>query len=63
MKIAFITPRMIVGGAETYIIRKAKWLTENGNEIVVISEGGCLVESLPKGVKHIQIKNIAMMYS
>lgn len=59
MKIAFITPRMIVGGAETYIIRKAKWLMENGNDIVVISEGGCLVESLPKGVKHIQIKNIS----
>ncbi len=58
MKIAFVTPRMIVGGAETYVLRKSKWLIEHGHEVVVISEGGCFVESLPNGARHIQIKNI-----
>lgn len=59
MKVAFVTPRMIVGGAETYIIRKANWLIEHGDEVVVISEGGCYVEKLPLQVKHIELKNIA----
>lgn len=59
MKIAFVTQQLIIGGAETYIARKCKWLIEHGYEVIIISEGGCYVEMLPKGVKHILLENIA----
>lgn len=58
MKIAFVTPKLIVGGAETYIARKSKWLIGRGHEVLVISEGGCFVDLLPEKVKHIKIDNI-----
>ena len=59
MKIAFVTPQLIVGGAETYIARKSRWLVEHGQEVVVISEGGCFVEMLPPKVEHVLLKNIS----
>jgi len=60
MKIAFITPRMTIGGAETYIIRKSKWLINNGYEVIVISEGGESVKTLDNTIKHFTIKGIEM---
>lgn len=59
MKIAFVTPQLIVGGAETYIARKSRWLIEHGHEVLVISEGGCFVEMLPPKVEHIVLGNIS----
>ncbi len=32
MKIAFVTPQFVVGGAEIYILRKSKWLIEHGHK-------------------------------
>lgn len=60
MNIAFVTPRFIVGGAETYIIRKSQWLIEHGHNVLVISSGGCFVEMLPKEVKHIALENLSV---
>lgn len=53
MRIAFLTPYMIIGGAETYIITKSKWLLSHGHNIIVISGGGENVVNLPIGTKHI----------
>lgn len=61
MKIAFVTPKFIVGGAETYIIQKSRWLIEHGYEIIVMSEGGDLVEKLPIGAKHTIVEGISRM--
>lgn len=58
MKIAFITPRMSIGGAETYIIRKSNWLIGNGYEVIIISEGGESVKVLDNSIKHFVIKGI-----
>lgn len=58
MKIAFITPRMTIGGAETYIIRKSNWLIKNGYEVIVISEGGESVKALDNSIKHFVVKGI-----
>ena len=55
MKIAIVTERMIVGGTETYIIRKSRWLLNHGHQVVVISEGGELAGALPDGVKHVTV--------
>lgn len=60
MKIAFVTSRMIVGGNETYIARKSKWLIAHGYDVVVVSEGGCYVRQLPKGVNHVVVENISL---
>ncbi len=38
--ILFATPKMIVGGAETYILGKAKYLKSRGYNIYILSEGG-----------------------
>lgn len=59
MRIAFITPYMQVGGAETYINNKAKALIENGYEVFVLSEGGPFVSSLDKKITHFTIENIS----
>ncbi|MCC8171930.1 MAG: glycosyltransferase [Parabacteroides sp.] len=56
MRIAFVTPKMIIGGAETYILTKSNWLVNHGYSVVVISEGGENVKNLPDGVKHIEFK-------
>lgn len=56
MKIAFLTPHMIIGGAETYIITKSAWLVDHGHSVVVISDGGVNVANLPSSVKHIEFK-------
>ncbi|WP_459189878.1 glycosyltransferase family 4 protein [Parabacteroides sp. APC149_11_2_Y6] len=63
MKIAFITQQMIVGGAETYIVRKASWLIEHGYDVIVMSKGGECVEMLPKGITHIDIDCMCPPYS
>lgn len=56
MRIAFVTPKMIIGGAETYILTKSRWLVNHGHSVVVISEGGENVKNLPDGVRHIEFK-------
>jgi glycosyltransferase involved in cell wall biosynthesis len=58
IKIAFLTPKMIIGGAESYIIAKSEWLINNGFEVMVISQGGENVINLPKGVSHVLFDNI-----
>ena len=47
---------MIIGGAESYIITKSKWLLEHGHAIVVISNGGENVKKLPFGIKHVMFE-------
>lgn len=59
IKIAFLTPKMIVGGAETYIINKSEWLANHGYEVMVISEGGANIANLPKGVSHVVFDNLS----
>lgn len=49
---------MIVGGAETYILRKAEWLIKHGHEVIVISAGGCYEEQLPKEICHYELKEL-----
>lgn len=39
MHIAFVTPQMIIGGAETYIITKSRWLISHGHTVTVVSGG------------------------
>lgn len=56
--IAFVTPRMIIGGAETYIITKAYWLINNGFDVIVISSGGENINNLPANVPHFKIEKI-----
>lgn len=56
MRIAFVTPKMIIGGAETYILTKSSWLVNHGYSVVVISEGGDNVKKLPDNVKHIEFR-------
>ena len=60
MNIAFVTPQFIVGGAETYIIRKSQWLIEHGHNVLVISTGGCFVEMLPNRVRHICLEDLSV---
>lgn len=57
--IAFITPQMAIGGAETYIIRKSRWLINNGYKVIVVSSGGDYVSLLHTSVKHFEIKGLA----
>lgn len=59
VKIAFVTPKMIIGGAETYVINKSEWLVRHGFEVLVISEGGENVKNLPADVSHIVLKGIS----
>lgn len=59
IKVAFLTPKMIIGGAESYIIAKSEWLVNNGFEVVVISQGGENVGNLPNGVSHVVFDNIS----
>lgn len=61
MKIAFVTPLFVIGGAETYIIRKATWLQNCGHEVIIISEGGKMVEMLPNGIRHFKVSGISKM--
>ena len=56
MNIAFVTPKMIIGGAEQYIIVKTDWLKKNGHNSIVISAGGENVANL--NVPHYVIKDI-----
>ena len=60
MKIAFVTPMMVIGGAETYVINKCDWLIDRGFEVIVISEGGENVKNLPDGAEHIILKGISL---
>jgi glycosyltransferase involved in cell wall biosynthesis len=59
LSIAFVTPKMIVGGAEQYIIAKSDWLIKQGHSVIVLSEGGGYVVNLPVGVRHYVIRNIS----
>jgi len=60
LTVAFVTPLMIIGGAETYIINKCEWLIANGFNVIVISEGGENVANLPKGTVHIRLEGISL---
>lgn len=60
IKIAFITPLMIIGGAETYIINKCEWLINNGFDVIVISEGGENVLNLPHRTVHVKLEGISL---
>lgn len=59
MNIAIITPRFNIGGAETYIISKCEQLVKKGHKVIIVSEGGDMVDSIPEGVKHIVLRNIS----
>ena len=59
MKVAFLTPRMIVGGAETYILSKCNWLIRHGDQAIILSEWGENVKNIPLGVKHYIIQSIS----
>lgn len=59
MKVAFLTPRMIVGGAETYIICKCNWLRNHDHQAIILSEGGENVDNIPDGVKHFVVESIS----
>lgn len=61
MKIAFVTPQFIVGGAETYIVKKAEWLISHGYEVIVISQGGDYISYLPATVRHFIVEGISLM--
>lgn len=61
MKIAFVTPLFIVGGAESYIVRKAEWLINHGYEVIVISQGGDYISHLPLEVRHFIVDGISLM--
>lgn len=50
--IAIVTPRMVVGGAESYTIAKARYLVEHGYKVLVVSAGGENVQNLPSNVTH-----------
>ena len=54
MHIAFVTPQMIIGGAETYIITKSRWLISHGHTVTVVSGGGENVVNLPEGAEHVE---------
>jgi glycosyltransferase involved in cell wall biosynthesis len=38
--VLFLTPRMIVGGAERYLLEKVAWLVRHQHRAIVVSEGG-----------------------
>lgn len=53
MNILQILPELVVGGVETGVIDLASELVKRGHRVVVVSNGGPLVERLQKlGVKH-----------
>lgn len=56
MNIAFVTPQMIIGGAEQYVIVKTDWLKQHGHNSIVISKGGENVFNL--NVRHYVIEDI-----
>lgn len=58
MTIAFITPRMLVGGAETYIIRKCNWLVSKGHHCLIVSSGGDFYKDCHSSVERIVINSI-----
>jgi|GEM_PF-6798547 len=60
IKIAFVTPLMIIGGAETYVINKCEWLIANGFDVLVISDGGENVANLPHGTVHVKLEGISL---
>jgi glycosyltransferase involved in cell wall biosynthesis len=59
IKVAFVTPKMIIGGAESYIINKSNWLINNGFDVIVVSQGGENVCNLPSGASHIFFDKIS----
>ena len=46
MKILMLTDRMGLGGAETHIALLARGLSHMGHDVSVLSEGGCLANTL-----------------
>lgn len=58
MRIAFIIPQMIVGGAEQYVAVKCDWLNKHGHKTIVISAGGCNIHSLPEETTHYTVKEL-----
>lgn len=60
MNIAIVTNKFSIGGAETYTLRKASWLIENGHNVILISAGGEMVKFIPIHIKHYEISGIAI---
>ena len=58
MTIAFFTPQMTIGGAQSYVILKSNWLVAQGHRVVVVSAGGKWVDRLSVHTMHIVIDNI-----
>ena len=54
MHVVIVTPWLGVGGAETYVLLKSRWLVERGHSVTVISGGGEWVSRLSEGVCHVQ---------
>lgn len=54
MNVVIVTPWLGVGGAETYVLLKSRWLVERGYGVTVISGGGEWVSRLSEGVRHVQ---------
>ena len=55
--ILFLTPRMGIGGAQRYVIEKAKWLKENNYNVIVCSEEGIWTKKLnDAGIRHISLE-------
>lgn len=54
--ILFLTQRMIVGGAERYILEKSKWLIRKGYNVIIVSVGGIWEEKIKElGGKHYKL--------
>ena len=59
ISILFMTPKMIIGGAENYILTKSKFLMNKGYHATIVSEGGCWQNEIEKyGGKHYLINGI-----
>ena len=64
MKILMLIDGLGVGGAETHTVTLARSLQKSGNEITVLSSGGCLMRELRQsGVKHKRIPNVSVAAS
>lgn len=55
--ILFLTPRMGIGGAQRYVIEKAKWLHNHNYKVIVCSEDGIWSKKLKDlGIEHIALE-------
>jgi glycosyltransferase involved in cell wall biosynthesis len=56
MNVGLLVETLVVGGAQTLVVREAKWLQAHGHHAVVFSAGGALEDELQAaGIPHITI--------